>query len=127
MGAGVSTAVLTQSPIDCVDRLRVGRGTARAEDFQGTPTQSHVSPSALVHEDKTRRGECWAHPRECWAQSIYSTSHNRNGGRGSDSGADTAHRLRQHAPADPNSHAGPSLDHASGVGLSFFSGVGFRG
>ena len=39
------------------DRLRVGwllsgRGTARAEDAQGTPTQSHISPSILVHEDK---------------------------------------------------------------------------
>ena len=40
------------------DRLRVGwlngvvgRGTARAEDAQGTPTQSHISPSILVYED----------------------------------------------------------------------------
>jgi len=29
-----------------------GRGTARAEDAQGTPTQSHISPSILVYEDK---------------------------------------------------------------------------
>jgi len=28
-----------------------GRGTARAEDAQGTPTQSHISPSILVYED----------------------------------------------------------------------------
>ena len=28
-----------------------GRGAARAEDAQGTPTQSHVSPSILVYED----------------------------------------------------------------------------
>ena len=28
------------------------RGTTRAEDAQGTPTQSHVSPSILVYEDK---------------------------------------------------------------------------
>jgi len=28
-----------------------GRGTARAEDAQGTPAQSHVSPSILVYED----------------------------------------------------------------------------
>ena len=45
---------------DTDDRLRVGllnrlsgRGTARAEDAQGTPTQSHISPSIPVHEDKT--------------------------------------------------------------------------
>jgi len=42
-----------------VDRLRVGwlngfwQGTTRAEDAQGTPTQSHISPSILVYEDKT--------------------------------------------------------------------------
>ena len=36
-----------------IDRLRVsGRGTARAEDAQETPTQSHVSPSILVYEEK---------------------------------------------------------------------------
>ena len=38
-------------------RLRVGwlsgRGTARAEDAQGTPTQSHISPSILVYEEYT--------------------------------------------------------------------------
>ena len=43
-----------------VDRLRVGttnswdlsrRGTTRADDAQGTPTQSHTSPSILVCED----------------------------------------------------------------------------
>ena len=28
------------------------RGTTRAEDAQGIPTQSHVSPSILVYEDK---------------------------------------------------------------------------
>jgi len=27
-----------------------GRGAARAEDAQGTPTQSHTSPSILVYE-----------------------------------------------------------------------------
>jgi len=26
-------------------------GAARAEDAQGTPTQSHISPSILVYED----------------------------------------------------------------------------
>jgi len=29
-----------------------GRGTARAEDAQGTPTQSHIPPSIRVYEDK---------------------------------------------------------------------------
>jgi len=29
-----------------------GRGTPRAEDAQGTPTQSHIPPSILVYEDK---------------------------------------------------------------------------
>jgi len=28
-----------------------GRGTTRADDAQGTPTQSHTSPSILVYED----------------------------------------------------------------------------
>ena len=27
------------------------RGTTRAEDAQGTPTQSHISPNILVYED----------------------------------------------------------------------------
>ena len=29
-----------------------GRGAARAEDAHGTLTQSHISPSILVNEDK---------------------------------------------------------------------------
>ena len=29
-----------------------GRGTARAEDAQGTSTRSHISPRILVYEDK---------------------------------------------------------------------------
>ena len=42
------------------DRLRVGwlngsgRGTTRAEDAQGTPTQSHLSPNILASEDNIR-------------------------------------------------------------------------
>ena len=28
-----------------------GRGTTRAENAQGTPTQSHISPDILVYED----------------------------------------------------------------------------
>jgi len=31
----------------------IRRGAARAEDAQGTPTQSHVSPSILVYEGNT--------------------------------------------------------------------------
>jgi len=30
-----------------------GRGATRAEDAQGTPTPSHLSPSILVYEDKS--------------------------------------------------------------------------
>ena len=33
-----------------VGRLRVGRGAARAEDAQGTPTQSRISRSIPVYE-----------------------------------------------------------------------------
>ena len=33
------------------DRLRVGWGTARAEDARGTPSQSQMSPSKLVYEE----------------------------------------------------------------------------
>ena len=41
-----------------INRLRVhsrdlsGRGAARAEDAQGTPTQRHISPSTLVDKDE---------------------------------------------------------------------------
>ena len=28
-----------------------GRGTAKAEDAQGTPTQSHISPSILAYKE----------------------------------------------------------------------------
>jgi len=35
-----------------IDSVLSGRGTTRAEDAQGTPTQSHISPSILVYEDK---------------------------------------------------------------------------
>ena len=31
--------------------VAVGRGAARAEDAQGTPTQSHISPSVLVYQE----------------------------------------------------------------------------
>jgi hypothetical protein len=40
--------------VKVLDSLRVGfgMGAARAEDAQGTPTQSHISPSILVYEEK---------------------------------------------------------------------------
>ena len=42
-----------------IDSGLVRRGTARAEDAQGTPTQSHISPSLLVHEHKSfNASEC---------------------------------------------------------------------
>ena len=48
---GVRDGVSIQS----IDRLRVvstlWEGAARAEDAQGTPSQSHISPSILVYED----------------------------------------------------------------------------
>jgi len=40
--------------VQAVDRLRIGwlkRGAARAEDAQGTATQSDISPSILVYEE----------------------------------------------------------------------------
>ena len=42
------------------DRPRVGsgRGTTRAEDAQGTPTQSHISPSILVYEEQLAHVLC---------------------------------------------------------------------
>ena len=44
-------------PLDAGARLGLSldlseRGTMRAEDAQGTPTQSHISPSILVYEGK---------------------------------------------------------------------------
>jgi len=44
------------------DRLRAGRGTARAEDAQGTPTQSHMLPSMLVYEEETSKAEARREP-----------------------------------------------------------------
>jgi hypothetical protein len=35
-----------------IDSRLAGRGAARADDAQGTPTQSHVSPSILAYEDQ---------------------------------------------------------------------------
>ena len=38
-----------------IDSGLVGGGAARAEDAQGTPTQSHISPSILVYEDNPEK------------------------------------------------------------------------
>jgi len=35
-----------------IDSGLVGRGTTRAEDAQGTPDQSRISPNILVYEDE---------------------------------------------------------------------------
>ena len=45
-----------QSDLARVDKLRVGRGTARAEDAQGTPTQ--ISSSTLVYKSYVRSPLC---------------------------------------------------------------------
>jgi len=57
--------LLASDPISVVNRLELvgstdlhsshGRGAARAEDAQGTPTQSHISPRILVYEDNMWR------------------------------------------------------------------------
>ena len=42
------------SPATC-EMIDSGGGTTRAEDAQGTPTQSHIPPSILVYEDAEKR------------------------------------------------------------------------
>ena len=40
-----------------------GRGTTRAEDAQGTPAQSHISPRILAYKEKLiglRLKTCWS-------------------------------------------------------------------
>ena len=41
-----------ETAADLTSVIDSGGGAARAEDAQGTPTQSHISPSILVYEDK---------------------------------------------------------------------------
>ena len=41
----VVTVLYRDTPL--VQVCQIGRGAARAEDAQGTPTQSHISPSIL--------------------------------------------------------------------------------
>ena len=36
-------------------------GTAKAKDAQGTPIQSHISPSVLVYEEKNGQLDCSKH------------------------------------------------------------------
>jgi len=50
--AGFTGAITKLGRLSTSDRLRVGRGSTRAEDAQGTPTQSHISPSILVYEEE---------------------------------------------------------------------------
>ena len=38
--------------VKLIDSELAGRGAAIEEDDQGTPTQSHISPSILVYEEK---------------------------------------------------------------------------
>ena len=38
-------------PLALPQLIDSGRGTARADDAQGTPTQSQISPSILVYEE----------------------------------------------------------------------------
>ena len=42
-----------------------GRGAARAEDAQGTPTQSDISPSILIYEDYPSTHQVPPSPRKC--------------------------------------------------------------
>jgi len=55
-------AVLLYNVIDAglVGSTDGGRDATRAEDAQGTPAQSHISPSILVYEDKIGRKKCAA-------------------------------------------------------------------
>ena len=39
-----------------IDSELSGRGATRTEDAQGTPTQTHISPSILVYEAKQGEG-----------------------------------------------------------------------
>jgi hypothetical protein len=48
----VPGAMIDSGLVGFTDFHSLGRGTARAEDAQGTPTQSHTSPSKMVYEDK---------------------------------------------------------------------------
>ena len=48
--------LMIDSGLDGSTEFLSGRGAARAEDAQGTPTQSHISPSLLVYEDTIEQG-----------------------------------------------------------------------
>ena len=49
-GRAQVTALDLQRRVNSRSRVIAGRGATRAEDAQGTPTQSHISPSILVYE-----------------------------------------------------------------------------
>ena len=70
-----------------LDRLRVGwlngfsfsgRVTTRAEDAQGTPTQSHISPNILVYEDYRVNGESGPRERRELSMDSMRVPRNRN-------------------------------------------------
>ena len=50
----LSLSGLSLSPLSLFEVVDFGRGATRAEDAEGTPTQSHTSLSLLVNEDKRR-------------------------------------------------------------------------
>ena len=49
-------------------------GTTRAEDAQGTPTQSHISPSIQVYEDKSSFLDC---SRSTFRSAIHTSNYRR--------------------------------------------------
>jgi len=51
---GARRRPVTQRHLQVIDAGLVGRGAERAEDAQGTPTQSHVSPSILDRDARRR-------------------------------------------------------------------------
>ncbi len=48
-----------------------GRGTARAEDAQGTPTQSHISTSILVYEERRARAHQIGGPKQAVTELVF--------------------------------------------------------
>ena len=52
---------LQTQPVQKQPVIDAGRGTTRAEDAHGTPTQSHISPSILVYEETQDRTVQRAH------------------------------------------------------------------
>ena len=51
--ASSATSWIWAGGSEMIDAGLVWRGTARAEDAQGTPTQRHISPNILVDEENS--------------------------------------------------------------------------